>query len=1733
MKKVIGILLTVFISVGSVMQNVWAAQNDNEEYKQDEHEENIVKSNSFLETLFADLRSDEEKSEPESADNVLSESSVQTYSETNTYTEYVYIGSEADLRAIDGHDGGYYEFAADITLTSADWKPIKLTNAVVNGKGHWVYGLRQSGDDATGLFAWDLTDPNSNSNVYMANLNFSDVNINASGNGNMIIASALGGYGITAENCYVSGKLTANTSSGAENVVVIGMGNGINSQARLDIKVMGTSNKTLTVTGMSDCKNCAMEGDINVSGTHRNWDIYGAVNCVNTKVKDLIGDIIVSGNVIPGDFYESNSVYGDSDCYVYALYGCEKTDFTGDLDVNVGGESSLGDSLYVEGIVHGTECNMRGNFDIRSVSKEKFSVYSYLINRSDLCTLKGSVNVKTSGLNGSGIYMISNSDNSSFDGSFRYDVSNTNFNYKIYGINGRSTSERSKNNTVKCNMSGSGPTEFNGINYSDNSRYIGDVNVTGALYGIGGASQNSEIRGNLHSKGELYAESVFTGIGGNSYNCKIYGNISTDFVGVNGRRYFASGTGIYYSEKCSIYGNLSSKFGVLQALSCCKNCYVSGTISTVLSYSVKKDTWDYETKYHDMFVSGAVPYQGVFVCSECGHEIVSAVNMNGITHCVRARDGYEYKYEKKAVMEYEVDSRNDKDSQNNYINYVPEPDPVDYTIQIVRLEDGKPLEAAKVSVDGEAYFTDEEGCCKVKSGSSYEAALAVEYGGAIIYKNLVFNPIPNAKNTIKVCDFNVEFDAGTSQQRTTDGPQGELNGKNFQIFEFNSSFGINLPGAVKVSYDANRKAYRLLFGNLGKIDNLEDISDKEFEDKYKQLERFYKKAADGSLNGDAFKKINGSNKHGFGAPVIGSASGYMELQKVVKNGKEQIAATGGIILSGSAGFEGSTPFAPCPAVYLAYGISGTIDGGVSLSLVGTNLNDLSINPSGRLTLMISPKLGVGLGARKVASVEAGIKGAIRGDLLLPFETLEKSYSAKLTADAYATLSILGFDANWSHTYVKWPIFPELGKVEINPLSIFSESDLKQADRSYLAKTEIDGREGTVLSNIYPHSKVCLTRTNSNDMMVWLDDDPARGDADRTALYFSIKNSSGVWSLPKQVNNDQTADFDFSLCSYNGDVYVVWQNANKKLSGKSVEETAKSIDIYMSVLKNGTSDWSEPFAITSENESYEYSPQVTYTSAGAYIMWLQNDKNSPVPSLAGAAETVYRAFVQRNATTVSNIETPLSDTPNVLEAIFTNSKEIAYIADKDGNPETEGNVFGVTGQGVLYDNGTDIRSLSRDDNYNGEFYFIEDNKLIKTDGVNRTEIFETEGDIKNIDVIGDSSHKAAVYETSNGFETKIYALFNTTGNNWSKNPLLIGSFDEAVRSWDAFLQYNSTNINFASVLADVKVDNDYLQSDKEISVDNAVSEKVRLANLVLEPKQDISADYIMTDDVLAGGSTVSFNVCVTNDTMDNISSLNVVLTDDKGNTLYNGTIQDSVPAGDYAWISVPVHLPDNFTNAAVTAEISVTDLSESNIENNKVSASFGGADMTVTLSGATMRKNGQISVTAQNIGTVDASDVKLEITDKNGGVIYSENIGNISAREKSKIKVQVSNELVSSESEVELTARVSCSEEELYDYNNIDTVVIGTEDIDPWLGPELGSLYGDADGNNIITASDATYVIQKTLADTFELPIQKKTDNWFKYIDVDADSNVTANDAALIFQKTLQSTIEFLAEKNNE
>lgn len=78
--------------------------------------------------------------------------------------------------------------------------------------------------------------------------------------------------------------------------------------------------------------------------------------------------------------------------------------------------------------------------------------------------------------------------------------------------------------------------------------------------------------------------------------------------------------------------------------------------------------------------------------------------------------------------------------------------------------------------------------------------------------------------------------------------------------------------------------------------------------------------------------------------------------------------------------------------------------------------------------------------------------------------------------------------------------------------------------------------------------------------------------------------------------------------------------------------------------------------------------------------------------------------------------------------------------------------------------------------------------------------------------------------------------------------------------------------------------------------------------------------------------------------------------------------------------------------------------------------------------------------------------------------------------------------------------------------------------------EVSFAYGDADADGKITASDSAKLLQKTLVNTYEMPIQNKTSDWKKYADVDGDDQITASDAAEVLQKVLSGMHKMPVER---
>lgn len=75
-------------------------------------------------------------------------------------------------------------------------------------------------------------------------------------------------------------------------------------------------------------------------------------------------------------------------------------------------------------------------------------------------------------------------------------------------------------------------------------------------------------------------------------------------------------------------------------------------------------------------------------------------------------------------------------------------------------------------------------------------------------------------------------------------------------------------------------------------------------------------------------------------------------------------------------------------------------------------------------------------------------------------------------------------------------------------------------------------------------------------------------------------------------------------------------------------------------------------------------------------------------------------------------------------------------------------------------------------------------------------------------------------------------------------------------------------------------------------------------------------------------------------------------------------------------------------------------------------------------------------------------------------------------------------------------------------------------------PTASYIVGDANADGIITSSDAAYVLQKVLSNSFTLPCEEAVADYMTVADVNNDGMLTSRDSAAILQKTLDNSYQF-------
>ncbi|MBR1735436.1 MAG: hypothetical protein IJ736_00260, partial [Firmicutes bacterium] len=294
-----------------------------------------------------------------------------------------------------------------------------------------------------------------------------------------------------------------------------------------------------------------------------------------------------------------------------------------------------------------------------------------------------------------------------------------------------------------------------------------------------------------------------------------------------------------------------------------------------------------------------------------------------------------------------------------------------------------------------------------------------------------------------------------------------------------------------------------------------------------------------------------------------------------------------------------------------------------------------------------------------------------------------------------------------------------------------------------------------------------------------------------------------------------------------------------------------------------------------------------------------------------------------------------------------------------------------------------------------------------------------------------------------------------------------------------------------------------------------------------PSYDLEIGELYMAESIIPNSEIPVLFDVTNTGKMPVDKINVEIIDVDGTTNYSQDFDQPLQPGETAEISAIYKTVETIVSGKKSANISTTSGKEEDLNNNTATAEIGLAY--IEIEDISIKKNGDkynVAVTVINSGYKDVSNVDVAIsTDTEGeSIIATQSIEAISAQDKKILNFVVDPASINTEDDViVLNTVLSTSTEEANKGNNYKGFILEET-------PDKASfVFGDADGDNAVTAGDAAFVLQKALISTFELPLQEKTDDWLKYADADADNKITASDSAFILQKALVSTFELPAE----
>ena len=468
---------------------------------------------------------------------------------------------------------------------------------------------------------------------------------------------------------------------------------------------------------------------------------------------------------------------------------------------------------------------------------------------------------------------------------------------------------------------------------------------------------------------------------------------------------------------------------------------------------------------------------------------------------------------------------------------------------------------------------------------------------------------------------------------------------------------------------------------------------------------------------------------------------------------------------GSISWQFTTPVGP---VYLNLTGKGKLSGNLQGQYDYTKKKYDPVGGNLKFTPSIS--LEGGYGIDKVASIGA------QGTLSVPI-TLIPASKGEFSAKASLHVKLI-FVIDYTHDLAEYKttIWDTSGnkKAAAGNVISLSEGSLSEMDTSF-AKAEGAWDPGhlkkgkkkallkgigdalaenlTVLQNgILPSSLPRQIQIGSKRVMIFQAYDKERDTLNSSVLKYSVYEN-GIWSEPKNVSEEATADLYADMQVVDGQLVLAWQKEKCEITGDVESDStevlasmAQNSEIYFSTFDEENDTFTQPVLVT-DNADYDCMPRICADSDDIIVSWIRNDSASLMQE-----EGTNRIYMAEWNGTSFEEEQELGEAPGTIDDYVVYQKDGSVSAVYTGQANELRAVFDTEGQVIPAL--TDVMTAAADGTISGLQY---------ADGVVR---LTANGSLYQYDVSEDSVQSYMAGQSAFGAEAKYCTNGTKSGYIWS-------------------------------------------------------------------------------------------------------------------------------------------------------------------------------------------------------------------------------------------------------------------------------------------------------------------------------------------------------------------------------